>query len=556
MTLLPATFQRMQWILSIDLSAQPCDLSLSSVEGNQVEVMAASTALLPILTERMELCKRDLSSLFESIGASFKHPVSSRGKEDGESTQLDTRDSTTSEEGDIAAVDPLYEDARDSIATLRSSIAAFREFTAVSVIIPPHDHLALNLNLPFGDARNLDRIVDLEVQDVVPFELDDFLVQYAPLGPMSQGGAALDVREQSSTAYDVHVGLMPRVFVKNILYLCKAAGIEPNIMTVPSSALGSVYHLGRDFFSSNSAVVFNRGDEFSMAVFINGEVRVERVLYASQLIAAAHQEAEHPLKAVFTALKLMLAATERRYGTRVENVYLLGREVKGANLQQLFGRPIQGIQMRDFIKSEGAIGGLSALGAPFAADDSELAPLSNFRSREFSFTPKFGEFLRAFIGTTKYLRIAFGAVAVAVLCTYLVRAYTISAIQGSLSTQISTVIPGFSAPPSEIRASLMQAEAKLTEELGVLASPAKVSPLDALLEILNLLPQNESVTINSIKISGTKAQITGSAPQLSAIESVGKALKANNGVFSKVTATPGSSSQGKFNFTVELVLTQ
>jgi hypothetical protein len=546
----------MQWILSIDLSAQPCDLSLSSVEGNQVEVVATSTVRLPLLTHHTELCKRDLSSLFESIGESFrKARAASEGAEDT-AEQRDVEAADRVEEIQSSTVDPLYEIARDSIGTLRGALQTFSEWTAVSVIIPSHDHLALNLNLPFGDARNLDRIVDLEVQDVVPFELDDFLVQYAPLGPMSHGNLALASKEQAVSAYDVHVGLMPRLFVKNILYFCKAAGIEPNIMTVPSSALGSVYHLGRDFFSSNSAVVFNRGDEFSMAVCINGEVRVERVLYASKLIAAAPQQADHPLKAVFTALKLMLAATERRYGTRVENVYLLGREVKGANLQQLFGRPIQGIQMRDFIKSEGAIGGLSPLGAPFAADDSTLAPLSNFRSREFSFTPKIGEFLRAFVGAAKYLQIALGAVLIAVLSTYLVRAYTISAIESSLTKQIATVIPGFTAPPSEIRSALMKAEAKITEELGVLASPAKVSPLDALLEILKLLPQNESVTINSIKISGTKAQITGTAPQLSAIETVGKTLKANSGVFSKVTAAPGTSAQGKFNFTVELILTQ
>ena len=90
----------------------------------------------------------------------------------------------------------------------------------------------------------------------------------------------------------------------------------------------------------------------------------------------------------------------------------------------------------------------------------------------------------------------------------------------------------------------------------MLASPAKVSPLDALLEILKLLPSGETITINSIKISGTKAQLTGTAPQLSAIEAVGKALKANSGVFSKITANPGSSTQGKFNFTVELILAQ
>lgn len=550
----------MQWILSIDLSAQPCDISLSSVEGNQVEVATASTVSLPILSEQEALCKEDLRPLFEAIAAQSEKKVSKIAdrdeNEDAPDSEKETEGAPSSSDGPIRS-HPLYEVARESISRLQEAMSACGEWTAVSVIIPPHDHLALNLNLPFGDAKNLDRIVDLEVQDVVPFELDDFLVQYAPLGPMTQGGAALDIRESAAVSYDVHVGLMPRVFVRNILYLCKAAGVEPNIMTVPSSVLGSVYHLARDFFTTDSAVVFNRGDEFSMAVFINGEVRVERVLYASKLVGANSSETnEHPLKAVFTALKLMLAAAERRYNTRVENVYLLGREVKGSNVQQLFGRPIHGLQMKDLIKSEGAIGGLSPLGAPFAADESSLTPLSNFRSREFSFTPKIGEFLRAFVGTTRYLQLACGAIIIAVLSTYLVRAYTIRAIQSSLTEQIATVIPGFTAPPSEIRSALIKAESKLTEELGVLASPAKVSPLDALLEILKLLPQNENITITAIKISGTKAQVMGTAPQLSAIEVVGKALRANNGVFSKVTATPGSAAQQKFPFTVDLILSQ
>ena len=553
----------MQWILSIDLSAQPCDLSLSAVEGNQLEVMEAATATIPLLSEREILCKRDLVPIFETIEAEIRRAIRKGGDESAEadadapeSERLDTpsesEDDTTEE---ALSDDPIYALAKESVQNLREAISRLPEWSAVSVIIPPHDHLALNLNLPFGDAKNLDRIVDLEVQDVVPFELEDFLVQYSSLGPITQGGAALDLKAEPNLQYDVHVGLMPRLFVRNILHLCKAAGLEPNIMTVPSSALGSVYHLAKDFFTTNSAVVFNRGDEFSMAVFVNGEVRVERVLYASKIHAPIDAN-DHPLKAVFTALKLMLAATERRYNTRVENVYLLGREVKGTNLQQLFGRPIQGLNMKDFIKGSSSTGGLSPLSAPFAADESTHAPLSNFRTRELSFTPKIGEFLRALVGTAKYFQIALGAVAIGVLLTYLVRAYTISAIQSSLTEQIATVIPGFTAPPSEIRSELLKAEGKLTEELGVLASPAKVSPLDALLEILKLLPTGESVTINTIKISGTKAQITGTAPQLSSIEVVGKALKGSSGVFSKVTATPGSSAQGKFNFTVELILAQ
>ncbi len=543
----------MQWVLSIDFSAQPCELSLSSVEGNQVEVDTATQVDLPLLTHRDDLLRRDLAPLFKAI--SLDTASSSGGDE---KTNEQERDSSTQTSDLAAPNDPLYATTKESIERLKATIRSLpREWTGASVIIPPHDHLALNLNLPFGDSKNLDRIVDLEVQDVVPFELDDFVVQYSPLGPSSLGGAALAVNDQPTPSYDVHVGLMPRLFVRNLLFFCKAVGIEPNIITVPSSALASVYHLGKDFFKTNSAVVFNRGDEFSMAVFINGEVRVERVLFASRVIAAAPREAnDHPLKAVFAALKLMLAATERRYGARVENVYLLGREVKGTNSQQLFGRPIQSLHLNDFVKGNGSSVGLSALSAPFAADGTGVAPLSNFRSREFSFTPRIGEFLRALVGTTRYIKLAIGGITLAALSIYLMRAYTISSIQRSLKSQIASVIPSFDAPPSEIRSALMKAESKLSEELGVLASPARVSPLDALLEILRLLPQGDNITISAIKISGTKAQITGTATQLSAIEGVGKALRANNGVFSKVTATPGSSAMSKFNFTVELILSQ
>ena len=102
----------------------------------------------------------------------------------------------------------------------------------------------------------------------------------------------------------------------------------------------------------------------------------------------------------------------------------------------------------------------------------------------------------------------------------------------------------------------MKSEAKLTEELGVLGSQAKVSPLDALLEILRLLPAGDGLAITNIKITSTTAKITGTAPQLASIENVGKALRANKGVFSKVTHITGSSNAARFNFTVDLVLAQ
>jgi hypothetical protein len=134
--------------------------------------------------------------------------------------------------------------------------------------------------------------------------------------------------------------MLPRVVVHNVLEVCKRAGLEPNILTVPSSAIGAAYQVAKDFFVGNSAIVYNRGDEYCIAIYINGAVRVERSVYASQVLSAVTPgKREDNLHHIFTALKLILASAERRYSARVEKVYLLGREVKAANAAQLFGRP-------------------------------------------------------------------------------------------------------------------------------------------------------------------------------------------------------------------------
>jgi hypothetical protein len=102
----------------------------------------------------------------------------------------------------------------------------------------------------------------------------------------------------------------------------------------------------------------------------------------------------------------------------------------------------------------------------------------------------------------------------------------------------------------------VQAEAKLSEDLGVLGSPAKITPLDVLVEITQRIPQSAGILVTSLKISGARAILSGVAPDLSAIEKVEKDLKFNNPDFAKVTANPGSASGSKFNFTVEIIFSK
>ncbi len=535
----------MQCILGVDLSSQPCEITVSRIEGEQVEVLERTTAVIPLLLDKAFLSKGDIRSLLASRNDD-KLP-----SENGDGSGAASR------EGAEQGEDSAREQVRSAVAALKEAIASLQtEWTASSVIIPPHDHVSLNLTLPFGDQRSLNAIVGNQIQDMLPFETDEFLIQYCTVGLFEAGtGITSADQDPSAPPFDIHVGVIPRGFVRNLLELCKASGLEPNVLTVPSSAVAAVYHLGKSFFKENSAIVFNRGEEYSMAVLVNGEVRVERALLASNIIPAkASDHREESLKHIFTALKLMIASTERRYGTRIENVYLLGRDVKGSNLQQLFGRPLEGLRFEDLLRSNESQIGLSALSAVFAKDENAPTPLVNYRTGEFSFTPRIGEFIRALLGARAYFLTAAIAGVVAVAGVYGIREFTIAQSRSALEEQIRTVIPNFESTDEDVFTSLASAQKKLSDELGVLGSPAKVSVLEALLEIFKLFPSDGATTVNSIKISDTKATITGTASSISSSESIAKALKMSKDVFSKVEQPRTSPSGSKFNFTIEATL--
>jgi len=523
----------MQCVLGIDLSCQPCELTLSQVQGAQVEVLKRSSVALPLFSDRAALASSDLSQTL--------HAKAKTGQADQRQVAEDAEASP--------ALDG--QSLMDTVERLRDAIREFEPvWTASAVILPQSDFLALNLDLPFGDPKNLDRIVDLEVQDVVPFELDNFFVQYAPLG-------ASNAVPATATQYDVHIGILPRQVVQNVLELCKAAGLEPNVLTVPSSAIGAVYHLAKDFFVGNSAVIFNRGDEYCISVFINGEVRLERSVLASQIIAAnaTPEKRQENLQHIFTALKLVMASAERRYNTTIDKVYLLGREVKAANASQLFGRPLEGLPMKEVVSGADSGVGLAPLTAIFAQDDATAVPLSNFRSRQFSFTPKISEFIRALAGTKRYVLRAIGGIILAAGVVFASRQYVLHSSEAALVERVRKVIPNFSAEPGKVVEALAKAEGKLGQELSAFGSRSKFSPADALIEVTKVVPSGSGISITSLRVTGEKVSLQGTASEVAAVERFSKALTAREDIFSKVDYKNAKTASG-FSFNVDITLAQ
>jgi len=567
----------MQTILSLDLSAEPCELTLSRITENLVEVLARTTVGLGLVTDtkgstrpfhssnpsRNLLSHEELASLFPRESDAPEKTE----QDSGDNTDIHT-DFTPLEsealgqelEDEGATKEAVQKQLAHVITQLREALSSFSDgWSSAAVILPAGEHLSFNLNLPFGDNKNLNRIVDLEVQDLVPFDLEEFFVHYASLGAFRTGNAPAmphsspetpPTAQSNGSPYDIHVGLIPRHIVKNALALCKAIGIEPRVLTTPASAVAATYHLARNFFKENSVIIHARGEQYSLAALINGEVRMEQTVLLGNL-ARDHSQEEDGTRATLAALRLIMAATERRYEASITKMYVLGESINRSVLQQALGRPVEVMEFSDILKPHQSGAGISPLAAIFAKDDDAPPILSNMRMREFSFGPKLGDILRVCKPLLAPLVSVAGAILLGLGVVYGVRQYDINQIESQLLTEVRRVIPDFDPAGGEIIDTLRKSEIKLSEELGVLGSPSKVAPLETFSTVIASVPSDIGVTIQTIKISDKFARVSGSAPDYSAIDKLEAAMKKN---FSTIKKTTGNSSTSgtKFDFEIPL----
>lgn len=528
----------MSFVLCIDFSCTPCEVSLSEVSAARVEVIKHVACEISALADPAKLASEDLRNVLAEL----------RGRKRA------ANDIPTESRAEFKQAESALQSLREAISQLEPI------WTSCVVVVPQDNFVALNLDLPFGESKTLEPIVDLEVQDVIPFDLDEFFIQYSLPAIQNNGieSTTSKTRETISSGagpFDVHVGLLPRNTVSNTLDICKSVGVEPSVITVPSSAIGAIIEMIPTASSTNSAILFNRGDYYSLAMCIDGKARLERSIIASKNIAhVTNTNKETSLTQIFTTIRLAIAAAERKYSTKIEKVILLGREVKEGQGEKAFQRPLEGISFRDLLGTQATSSSVAPLAAVYAHEDAITSPLSNFRSRQFSFTPKLSEFFRALLGVRRVALRACIATVVALAVIYLSRQYHISSISTSLIEQINGVIPGFNPEPHAIASELSSRRQALADELASFGTYSNASPAAYLTTVLQSLPSNNTVTLDSLLIKKEMIRIEGTASALSAIEEYTQALGTHTDIFNKLDYKPQNSPRGGFTFSISIQL--
>jgi Tfp pilus assembly protein PilN len=483
----------MQSILSIDLSCSPAAAVVVQVNGREASVQ--------------EIHRFDPGELLRTNGSNGTAPVETNGH--------------------AAHANEL----RDVLGAIRTP------WTSSILLVPPQDYHSLNIDLPFSGTKGMDKIVELEVQDLVPFDLSEFLLHYAALGT------------RPDKQHDIHVGILPRATISHTLGACKQLGFEPAIVSTPANVLGALPFLGAESLNGPCAVISVRDTFVSLAILIDGRSCMDRVIDRRAVGGEG-------FGALAREIRLSIAAAETRYNVKVERLYTIGLE-RIDDLAASLDIPVSAVPLSDLVKAADATTALACLASVFAQDFRAPAISANFRVREFAYSPQLRELKRGLRALVPYLLACLLVAVITGAGIYMLRERRISNLKNAIQSQIRAAIPGLESPPGIEVDALEGENRKLEQQLKNLGSLSALSPLDSLRAISEDLPQTSGITVTRVRIEGATMRVEGTAPDYAALEKLERVLKRKRSVYCRVNKDITASVPGKPNvrgFRLDIIL--
>lgn len=163
---------------------------------------------------------------------------------------------------------------------------------AICIASFPDDWISHRIiTMPFADRKKINRIITYEIEPLLPFALEDIIVDFQPV-------ASSQTRE---SGIDFFAAVASRTRLKDFIEKVNTLGLEPEVITSRGFAVASVLSAYKD------AGIFVNGDDQRLFVggFTGGKVRFVNSL------AARRQNDNHP-QAVVDALNHILIADEER----------------------------------------------------------------------------------------------------------------------------------------------------------------------------------------------------------------------------------------------------
>ncbi len=379
--------------------------------------------------------------------------------------------------------------------------------------IPGHHFSQRIAHFPFIDRKRIEKALPFEIEDSVPFPLDDVEIDHLVLDKAEKGGE----KKKETSVLGI---LLPKSVLRQHLDLLASAGIDPQVI-VPS-------YIGLYFVSKMVPVEGN-------AVLINGS---DLCIKSGNTVTACRSFSNTGPTA---GINHMLKALETGSNERVERAYLLSmNDGLSASLADL------GIAVEHVTPEFGGKKAADPVSLGLALSDG-----INFRKNEFSYR-------RADAGIQKRKRtlIIAGVLAAFFAASNLgVRLYLVESSYGKLDREIKEMYRQVFPDAKTVADPVRQLRTRLDEakkKFGVLG--AGTSALDVMKAVTEGIPKEVRVSFQEFNLEGDRLKLQGEAASFESVDKMKTELQ-KAAPFSEVTVQDtrmGVDNKVKFRFEIKL----
>jgi general secretion pathway protein L len=390
-----------------------------------------------------------------------------------------------------------------------------REWSGARIVssIPGSRFSQRLITLPFGDRKRVEKALPFELEDIVPFSLDDVEIDHVVL---DRPGAAADKKKEAAV-----LGIMiPKTVLRQHLELLTTAGVDPQMIVPSYIGLAAVAKM---IPVEGSALLVDGSD-----VCLRSGAGVVACRSFSQ--AQATGGIRHTVKSL-----------ETEHALQIEKAYLLSEDEKvRLELVDL------GIAVETIVPDYNGKKPTDPVSLGLA-----LSEQGNFRKGEFAYR-------MADVGSRKQKRslIIAGAIALVFAGANLgVKYYLVESTYGKLDREVKAIyrqtFPESKAaadPVRQLRTRLIEAKQKF----GVLGSGS--SALDAMKAVTDGIPKEVRVSFQEFILEGDRLKLQGEASSFEAVDKM-KAELQKAEPFAEVQVADtrmGVDNKVKFRFEIKL----
>ena len=378
--------------------------------------------------------------------------------------------------------------------------------------IPGHHFSQRIVHFPFVDRTRIEKALPFEIEDNVPFSLDEVEIDHLVLGRDDKGGRG----KKETSVLGI---LLRKTVLRQHLDLLASAGIDPQVI-MPSYV--GLYFVSKMIPVEGRALLINAGD---LCVKTGNTVTACRSFTGIQT----------------TMISPILKALDIEDGGRIEKAYLLSaNERLSAELAGL------GIAVEHVSPEFGGKKAAEPVSLGLA-----LADQTNFRKGEFAY-----HLVDIGIRRRKRALIIAGIMAAALVAANIgVKSYLVQSSYGKLDREINAIylqtFPGSKSVGDPVRQLRMKLE-EAKKKFGVLG--AGTSALDVMKAVTEGVPKEVRVSFQEFVLEGDRLKLQGEAESFESVDKM-KAELQKSPLFTEVLVPDtrmGVGNKVKFRFDMKL----